>query len=49
VILVAVVGRFTGLALSTGRTIEAEINTRARTIFVAVVLARNWNAFHDGV
>ncbi len=40
VILLAVSGLCTGLALSTGRTIEAEIATRARTIFGALVLAR---------
>ena len=36
VVLLAVSGLYTGLALSTGRTIEAEITTRARTIFGAV-------------
>jgi diguanylate cyclase (GGDEF)-like protein len=49
VVLLAVSGLYTGLALSTGRTIEAEITTRARTIFAAVVLARRWNALHGGV
>jgi diguanylate cyclase (GGDEF)-like protein len=49
VVLLAVSGLYTGLALSTGRTIEAEINTRARTIFGAVSLARRWNASHQGV
>ncbi len=49
VVLVTVSGLYTGLALSSGRTIEAEIVTRARTIFDAVVLARGWNAAHGGV
>jgi diguanylate cyclase (GGDEF)-like protein len=49
VVLLAVSGLYTGLALSTGRTIEAEITTRARTLFGAVVLARRWNALHGGV
>jgi diguanylate cyclase (GGDEF)-like protein len=49
VVLLAVSGLYTGLALSSGRTIEAEINTRARTIFGAVMLARRWNASHEGV
>ena len=49
VILLAVSGLYTGLALSTGRAIEAEITTRARTIYGAVVLARRWNAMHGGV
>ena len=49
VVLLAVSGLYTGLALSTGRTIEAEINARARTIVGAVVLARRWNALHGGV
>jgi diguanylate cyclase (GGDEF)-like protein len=49
VVLLAVSGLYTGLALSTGRTIEAEITTRARTIFGTLVLARGWNALHGGV
>lgn len=49
VILLAVSGLYTGLALSTGRTIEAEIATRARTIFGAVELARHWNSLQGGV
>jgi len=49
VVLLAVTGLYAGLALSTGKTIEAEITTRARTIFNAVVLARRWNAMHGGV
>jgi diguanylate cyclase (GGDEF)-like protein len=49
VILLAVSGLYTGLALSTGKTIEAEIATRARTIFGAVLLARHWNALQGGV
>ncbi len=49
VVLLAVSGLYTGLALSTGRTIDAEITTRARTIFGAVALARSWNSVHGGV
>ena len=49
VVLLAVSGLYTGLALSTGRTIEAEITTRARTIFGTLLLARGWNALHGGV
>jgi diguanylate cyclase (GGDEF)-like protein len=49
VVLLAVSGLYTGLALSSGRTIEAEITTRARTIFGTLVLARGWNALHGGV
>ena len=49
VVLLAVTGLYTGLALSTGRTIEAEINTRARTIVGGVMLARRWNTLHGGV
>jgi diguanylate cyclase (GGDEF)-like protein len=49
VVLLAVSGLYAGLALSTGRTIEAEIVTRARTIFGAVGLARHWNALQGGV
>jgi diguanylate cyclase (GGDEF)-like protein len=49
VVLLAVAGLYTGLALSTGRTTEAEITTRARTILGGVMLARRWNALHGGV
>jgi len=49
VVLLAVSGLYTGLALSTGRTIEAEITTRARTVLGGIMLARRWNALHGGV
>ncbi len=49
VVLLSVSGLYTGLALSSGRTIEAEITTRARTILGGVLLARRWNALHGGV
>jgi diguanylate cyclase (GGDEF)-like protein len=48
VVLVAVSGLYTGLALSTGQTIDDEINTRARSIFGAVRLARHRDAVHGG-
>jgi len=48
-VLLAVSGLYLGMALSTGRTIEAEITTRARTIVSSVMLARRWNAIHGGV
>lgn len=49
VVLLAVAGLYTGLAISTGKTIDAELTTRARTIVSAVALARRWNASHGGV
>ncbi len=49
VVLLAVAGLYAGLALSSGRTIEAEISTRARTIFGVLLVARSWNAIHGGV
>jgi diguanylate cyclase (GGDEF)-like protein len=49
VVLLAVSGLYAGLALSSGRTVEAEISTRARTIFGVLLVARSWNAIHGGV
>ncbi len=48
VVLLAVSGLYAGLTLSSGRTVEAEITTRARTIFGVLLVARSWNAIHGG-
>src|SRR5512137_2976562 len=48
VVLLAVSGLYTGLALSTGQTIDDELNTRARSIFGALRLARHRDAVHGG-
>jgi hypothetical protein len=49
VVLLAVSAVFTGLAVSDQRAIEAELRTRGRSIFGAIVLTRKWNAAHGGV
>jgi len=49
VLLLAMGALFTGIAISGQRAIDAEVETRARTLLESIVLARRWNAGHGGV
>jgi diguanylate cyclase (GGDEF)-like protein len=49
VILLSVSALFTGIAVSGQHAIDAEVETRARTLVRSIILARKWNALHGGV
>lgn len=49
VLLLALSAVFTGIAVSSQRAIDAEVEMRARTLVASLVLARKWNADHGGV
>lgn len=49
ILILALAALFTGIAVSSHRAIDAEVEMRARTLVASIVLARKWNAVHGGV
>lgn len=49
ILLVLLAAVFTGIALSSQRAIDGQVEMRARTLVASIVLARKWNSEHGGV